>query len=221
MEKLRVFFSKTGNARFISHLDLMRTMARAVNRAGIKIKYSQGFNPHPHIVFGNPLSLGYESTCEFCDVELAEGLSAEEVEKRLSAAMPEGLTVTKVTAPVSDPAEIAFSSYQLTFQAERPLEEAALVKIREAFSAEELLLDKKSKSGVKRVNLLPLIEKLEFQPDNGVLKADATLPSGNVISVNPSLILDALSLVLPEYGRMRMPKVLRYELLDKNKHSFA
>ena len=49
MDKLRLRFEKTGRAVYISHLDLMATMQRAFSRAGLELKYSEGFNPHPLI----------------------------------------------------------------------------------------------------------------------------------------------------------------------------
>ncbi|MBQ9964192.1 MAG: DUF2344 domain-containing protein, partial [Clostridia bacterium] len=57
---MRITFSKTGSARYISHLDLNRTMTRAVRRAGLPIWYTEGFNRHPYLTFAAPLSLGYE-----------------------------------------------------------------------------------------------------------------------------------------------------------------
>ena len=58
---VRLVFSKTGRARYISHLDLNRTMARVLRRAGIPLWYTEGFNKHPYITFAAPLSLGCES----------------------------------------------------------------------------------------------------------------------------------------------------------------
>ena len=89
MGKLRFRFEKTGRAKYISHLDLMRTFQRAFLRAGIDVKHTEGFNPHPYISIVLPLSLGSESLCEYLDAEI-NGRAAEAV-KGLNSALPEGI----------------------------------------------------------------------------------------------------------------------------------
>ena len=73
---LRLRFCKTGKAKFISHLDLIATMRRALLRSGIRLVYSEGFNPHPYISSAIPLSVGCGSLCEALDFETVEKLSA-------------------------------------------------------------------------------------------------------------------------------------------------
>ena len=89
----RLLFSKTGRAKYISHLDLMRTFQRAFSRAGIQIKHTEGFNPHPFVSIALPLSVGYSSQCEILEFGLVGGASYEEVPARLTAAMPEGIII--------------------------------------------------------------------------------------------------------------------------------
>ncbi len=69
----RLLFSKTGRAKYISHLDLMRTFQRAFARAGISIKHTEGFNPHPFVSIALPLSVGYSSQCEILEFEPDRG----------------------------------------------------------------------------------------------------------------------------------------------------
>ena len=89
----RLLFTKTGRARYISHLDLMRTFQRAFFRAGIPLKHTEGFNPHPFISIALPLSVGYSSQCEILEFVLLDGVPREAVPRRLTAAMPEGILV--------------------------------------------------------------------------------------------------------------------------------
>ena len=65
---LRIKFTKTGALQYISHLDLHRTFSRLLVRLGVPIWYSEGFTPHPRLVFATPLSVGAESLCEYVDV---------------------------------------------------------------------------------------------------------------------------------------------------------
>lgn len=81
MDKYRMLFSKTGRAVYISHLDLMRTVTRAFMRAECKLKYSEGFNPHPNISIALPLSVGCESVCEIMDFKMREDMTCEEIKK--------------------------------------------------------------------------------------------------------------------------------------------
>lgn len=95
MSKLINKYSKTGNLKYISHLDVLRFIQRAVKRAGINAKYSEGFNPHMKTSFGFPLSLGTESIGEYFEIELNEDLSPEEFMERINAVMPKEMQIIK------------------------------------------------------------------------------------------------------------------------------
>ena len=88
MINVRVFYTKTGRARFISHLDMMRFMTRALKRSGLPVWYTEGFNRHIYTTFALPLSLGFESMCEFMDFRLLpDEFDMEEVATRLNACL--------------------------------------------------------------------------------------------------------------------------------------
>ncbi len=87
----RIKYAKLGRVRFISHLDVMRAIVRALNRATIPVVYTEGFNPRPRLSMGPALPLGYESKCELADIFLARMLSPETLHERLGATMPRGL----------------------------------------------------------------------------------------------------------------------------------
>jgi radical SAM-linked protein len=93
MNKYVVRFYKGGNIRYISHLDLMRLFKRAFKRAGIKLQYSLGFNPHPKISFAQPLSLGYTSSSEYMEFETQLAYSTDLIIEKLNSLMPEGLGI--------------------------------------------------------------------------------------------------------------------------------
>lgn len=90
-KRLRFKFSKTGAYKYLSHLDIISIIIRAIRRAGIEIEYSGGFNPKPKIIFGPPIPLGIESIAEYADVYLKDNINAEdfllkmnqELEKRI------------------------------------------------------------------------------------------------------------------------------------------
>ena len=79
--------------RYISHLDIMRLFQRALKRTEIKLKYSEGYSPHPKMSIAQPLSLGYTSIGEYIEIETQQDFSSEEVRERLASAMPEGIDI--------------------------------------------------------------------------------------------------------------------------------
>lgn len=104
---IRLVFSKTGRAVYISHLDLNRAMIRAVRRAALPIWYTEGFNRHPYVTFAAPLSLGYEGLHETMDLRLEEDMPMEELTSRLNAVLPEGLAALSAAEAVRKAGEVA------------------------------------------------------------------------------------------------------------------
>lgn len=96
VQRLRLTFSKSGPARYISHLDLARTLERALNRSRIPLAYSQGFNRRPRLSLAAALPLGYTSEAELADIWLTEAADPEEVKERLMSRMAPGIIVTAV-----------------------------------------------------------------------------------------------------------------------------
>jgi radical SAM-linked protein len=101
----QLIFSKTGLLKFVGHLDMMRTMQRALNRAKIPLSYTQGFNPHPHMTFANPLGLGCSGENEIMEIRTEKDISDQDLFDRLNAQLPKGLHVKAVrTLPDTRPA---------------------------------------------------------------------------------------------------------------------
>ena len=88
-------YKKTGNLKYISHLDVLRFIQRAVKRAGINARYSEGFNPHMKTSFGFPLSLGTESMGEYFEIELNESMLPQEFTERMNEVMPREIQIIK------------------------------------------------------------------------------------------------------------------------------
>ena len=111
---VRVWFTKTGRAKYISHLDLNRCMTRAVQHAKIPLWYTEGFNPHPFLTFALPLSLGIDGVRESMDLRLVEEISKEELIRTVNEGLPEDIRLFDVTAPTMKPGKIAYGDYCLT-----------------------------------------------------------------------------------------------------------
>ena len=91
--KIRIKFRKYGALKFVGHLDMMRYFQKALKRAGIDMKYSEGFNPHMIMSFASPLGLGLESDGEYMDISVKQSPSSKEAVERLNAVMAEGIEV--------------------------------------------------------------------------------------------------------------------------------
>ncbi len=96
MYRVNFIFSKTGLMRYISHLDLMRLFMRAMRRAKLPLKMSEGFSPHPKLSFKRALKLGVESQQEEASVVLKFPVTPADFQSRLQKQLPEGIEVKDV-----------------------------------------------------------------------------------------------------------------------------
>jgi len=96
MQRLRIRFSRGEELKYISHLDIMRLWQRALNRAGIALAYSEGFNPHPRMSLAAPLALGVTSEAELMDIVLAKFISPHAFTAALGRQLPRGISISGV-----------------------------------------------------------------------------------------------------------------------------
>jgi radical SAM-linked protein len=95
-KKFRFKFIKEGSSKYLSHLDVMSLMIRALRRAGIALKYTEGFNQRPKLGFGPPAPLGIESRAEYCDITVVEDITGEEFAHRTNESLIEGIRISDV-----------------------------------------------------------------------------------------------------------------------------
>ena len=210
--KYRIKFSKTGNGKYISHLDLLRCFARAAARAGkaLPVKFSEGFNPHPQITFLLPLPVGVTSVCELVDIEFTADLPKTAIAEAFNAELPPDLRVLDVSFPTNKAKDIIFAKYDVTFEDSRGIDAAA---VTEFLSQEEALISKKSKSGVKTVNLMEFIEKFEFsvKTKNFVILS-LILAAGGENNIKPSLVTDEIQRNCAAGGEFELTEIERTEI---------
>ena len=197
MDKLRLRFEKTGRAVYISHLDLMHTMQRAFSRAGFELKYSEGFNPHPQISIALPLSVGTASVCEILDFKLNCDADLDILPERLSAVLPEGIKVTECYEPTRKVAELKYLEVSGRFEYDdRPADEMA-AKLTNFFSADSIVITKKTKRGIGEADIRPAIKKIRFNPAESAVGIKAVL-SAQEPTLNPDQLVSALKQISPE-----------------------
>ena len=161
VQRLRLTFTKEGATRYIGHLDLARALERALNRAGLPVAYTQGFNRRPRLSLAAALPLGYTSAAEVGDVWLLEPVAPEAFHARLMARMAPGITITAVReVPLSSPSlqqSMAESRYEVGFLDPVDADHLRLA-VAGVLNAETLPRTRQRKDGKRQVfDLRPLI----------------------------------------------------------------
>ena len=193
MYDARLWLSKRGRLKFVSHLDMFRMMQRAVRRAEIPLWYTEGFNPHPYISFLLALSLGVEGEKEPVDLRIVGEMTPDEIRDRLNAVFPEGLRAEAVTLPEHKPAEIAFAEYTAVLEKA----EIGADELRQALTSGALETEKSGKSGgkkiMKTVNVSEHIKAFDIAEEGEYIILNVILPAGSTFNLNPLQLLDAVS----------------------------
>lgn len=217
---LRVLFEKTGDAIWMSHLDLMRLFQRAFKRAGLPLTHTQGFNPRPSVSIALPLSVGVESWCELLDFELdGESIPCDEICIRLQKALIPGVKVLSVYDTGRKIKELALLRCCVTMEFDKGIPENAQSAIRELFTRENVIVPKKGKNGIQDQDLIPLIKELSVaEAGENELVLDCVICCQNP-SLNPSQIISAIEIYLPDL-KPDFSKCKRIELYDLNEFVF-
>ncbi len=188
-ETVRLRFRKVGDLQYISHLDLQRVWGRILIRSGVPIWFTQGFNPHPKIVFAMPLSIGAQSECEYVDIKIDRKISLMELAERINAQVTDEMRVTEVYRPKTKFSEIGMAAYRIEIDCDglSPKTAADSVKL---LTSSPLMVMKRSKSGEKEVDLTSYVKGVTATYSDS-LKLDVKLVGGEG-SLNPEAIVSVL-----------------------------
>lgn len=196
-DKLRMRFSKTGRAVYISHLDLMRTMQRAFLRAGCPLKYSEGFNPHAQISILLPLSVGCASECELMDFQLTEDVDLQELPARLTAVMPEGITVQEAYPAETKAKLLKWLRVAGRYEYDRADPAELAGKLAAFYAQETIVITRKTKRGEGEMDIVPAVSELHVRPLEGFVELEAVV-SAQEPTLNPDHLVGALRQRAPE-----------------------
>lgn len=212
--KLRIKFSKAGSMKFISHLDLMRYVQKALRRAGIDVAYSQGYNPHQLLSFAAPLGLGDTSEGDYLDLQVNSMPEENEFLERIHAQMNEEIRFLDVRVQ----AEKTKPSMALTKAADycvniRDGYEIPMERFSEFMAQEKIVVLKKTKRSESEVDILPMIycfadNEQEFHkkqesagepvcPDQTIWEEGQTpscylrVACGSSLNLKPDLVMEA------------------------------
>ena len=195
----RLLFEKTGSAVWMSHLDLMRLMQRAFKRAGLPLTHTHGFNPRPSVSIALPLSVGVESVCELLDFDLEGELPPmETIQTRLNAVLVPGVTVRQVYMDGRKIRDLALLRCRLGLEYDGGIPAGATDAIATLFARESLMVEKKSKNGIREQDIRPMIRELSVaQTGEKELRVEALITCQNP-SLNPMQLYGAIVRYLPE-----------------------
>ena len=213
LKNVRIVFGKTDRAKYVSHLDLMRTMTRAFRRAQIPLWYTEGFNRHPYLTFAAPLSLGHEGLRETVDIKLEQDMPFDEVVSRLNGALPQGIVAVSAAESVDKVKDLVAAEYTITFH-------CSAAEVQSLLNQAEILVEKRTKKKtMKTVDLKPYFTNaVVSEAGENTCVMEVTLPSGSAENVNPGLFLTALnagmsSEIKAEFLRKRLLKADGTEFL--------
>lgn len=192
MVRYLIKYSKESDIKFLSHLDLMRTIQRVIRRAKLPIEYSKGFNPHMSISIAQPLSVGVYSTGEYLDTVFTKNMDEEEILKSLNENTVGGvkfLSVTKVARKEGQKNKQAMATIDAArYIIKLKLKDETEVDMDSMMALNQWTILKKSKSGEKETDIKPLVKEIIYSIKDGILTVESLLSCGSRENLSPSLL---------------------------------
>ena len=205
--KIRIKFRKWGVMKFIGHLDMMRYFQKAIRRADIDIRYSEGYSPHQIMSFASPLGVGLTSDSEYFDIEVNTTRSSQEAVFALNAVMVDGVEVVSYKK-LPDNAKTAMSlvsaadyrlRYKEGYESPYSTKEWKEILAREFYDRPDFIITKKTKKSEREVDLKPLVYSFFVEETDDKPEFFLQVSMGSVDNIKPELVLASL------YKRMDIP----------------
>ena len=218
MRCVRIWFEKTGDAVFISHLDLQRCFIRALRRARLDVAYTEGFHPHAHINFAQPLPLGVAGLRESVDIKLSDdSITNSQICEMLAAVMPGGVRVTAVADPMRKQKEIAFAQYKMNLLCRGdPAAWWRMITAVESIPAHKT--GKRGKQSFFDVKQYVFTAEFNCAARSDTAAIRVILPLGSALNINPFTFLDALRGVNEGFD---ISDVTREKILTGSRYGFT
>ena len=185
--RYRVRYAKQGRPRFVSHLDLIRTLPKVLRRAKVPLTYTAGFHPKPKLSFGPALAVGLESSAEYLDFDSPERLDPAEFLDRMNASSPSGLRFLEMRL-VEGERPVAEAVRQARYEARlvTPPSGRALERLAGAGAGEPIRIVRTRKGESEEVPLGPQLKELTWDTAGNVsmtlaMDAGATLRPGEIL----------------------------------------
>lgn len=219
MRSIRIWFTKKDSSKYISHLDLTRCLIRAFRRTDIPLWYTEGFNPHPYLVFGLPLPLGVEGLREVLDIRLTDdNYSNERVLSELNRVTVPGIEFLEVREPVEK--NLAINKAKYTVEIFNISDAKAFYnKVKSEVKKGDIVIEKKTKKGkIKEINVCEHLLDFICKFDGSSVTLSFILPAGNDFTINPVSFCNALFERVGETTNLH--RIVRHKLLTKDVNEF-
>lgn len=215
---IRFEFTKKDGLKYISHLDLQRAMARIIKRSGIPIRYTEGFNPHPKMVFALNVSVGAESECELLDVYMVmdekrpgEPLyTPEEFKRDILPNLPKGLEFVSAYYPEKPFTNIKSSRYKVSFDL---TDSEDLTSRIDSLLKSPVIVRKKSKAGDKDLDISPMIFDYSIKQNGKELILSLELSAAQNEFLNPEYVITGLKKDSVIMEKIDYYTILRQEII--------
>ena len=189
-------FTKEANIKFISHLDVLKTIQKNIRRAELPIEYSQGFNPHMTTSIAQPLSVGVYSSGEYMDIVLVEEMKEDEIIARLNATAPGGIKyISALAIPYKEgekkvPQAMAMIDgaryiIKVKYSEVENLEQ----EVNKLLEMDEWNIIKKTKKGQKETNIKSMVHELKFWIKDNVLVINTLISTGSREHLSADLLV--------------------------------
>lgn len=210
--KARIKFTKTGNIKFIGHLDFMRYFQKAFRRANIPIEYSKGFNPHQIISFAAPLGVGITSDGEYLDMQLTKDVEKLQILKAINEQMAEGVVVLDFIK-LDDTSKnsmsiVSAADYKISLKDGYEIIKDFKEKFKRFYNQGNIVILKSTKKSEEEINLKPFIYEVAFDENEfrtkTKFKGNLTsqiynndnfvylrLAAGSITNIKPQLVMKA------------------------------
>ena len=219
MNKIRIRYSKTGKARYISHLDLMSLLTRALKRSGVRLAYSEGFNPHPYLSVALPLPVGCGSMCELADFGTEAQLLPDGLPELINPALPEGVEIISAYMPQRKFSDIKWIGLSGALCYDAGVTDEAIQCMTMLFTSENLIVPKKTKRGISDIDIIPYIRDVRVAKTG-----DTSAGIGVKVSAqDPTISGETLLSAMITGGRSHAPdfaSFTRMELFGSNMLNF-
>ena len=224
--RVRIRFRKYGVMRFVGHLDLMRYFQKAIRRADIPIRYSEGFSPHQILSFASPLSVGLTSDGEYMEIELVDANfnnDTDDLVRRLDAQMAEGVSIVSAHI-LPDKAKNAMAAlcaagYRVTLKKSVFTDEAAARAALDGFYGmdKSIIVTKKTKKGERTLDIAPHIYEFTVGMSSGKIYYDMLVSAGSIENIRPELVVETFHRacgVEYSFSDLMIHRLDMYEMID-------
>mgnify|MGYP000482835954 CR=1 FL=1 len=218
--KIRIEFSKLKGVRYISHLELMDTIRRAVRRANLPAKYTQGYNPHLVLSLGQPLAVGMIGKGEFFDFNLKEKVEEKKIVQRLNDSLPQYIKIKEARYVPDDvkslQAIVDTAIYSIDFAYDKnKVDDEKILKSLQSKNEIEIIRKRRNKED-RKLDLAPMIYDIEL--DNKLPIWHFTVSTGSSGNVRPSELIKALNERYDLIKKVPLVNVIREGMYVKQKN---